>query len=80
MMTTAAELKLGDVVSTHPEDPFSTCVVRKIVDGMVHLYRPYAVTSDFSYTGGVIPYIGIEEFAIHADSREVKLYSRKEVR
>jgi hypothetical protein len=59
---TAAELNLGDVIRV--TDVFGDAVVRKITITDIYVFRPYATTSDFSYVGGVIPYIGIEEFSI----------------
>lgn len=68
----AKELDLGDEVSTFPGDPsdhsFSAAVVTKKEAEGVTLFRPYAITSDFEYTGGVIPYIGFEEYRVSGDS------------
>lgn len=76
-----SELQLGDVVSLFPDDVFSGCVVRQIKDGYAHLFRPYATTADFSYTGGVIPYIGVEEFTLDmSDKREITLFERKKLK
>jgi len=62
-------LKLRDVVRMRGNvNPFGTAVVYNIRDGMVHFYRPYAVTADFETTGGVIPYIGIEDYAVELTS------------
>jgi hypothetical protein len=77
----AKDLKLADVISTLPGDhPFSTAIVTQVKDGAVKLFRPYALTADFSYTGGVIPYIGTEEYTIFADDKEVDLFSRKDLK
>ena len=59
------ELQLGDMVTQNPYQrgaPWSTCIVKQISDDEVTLFRPYGTTADFSYTGGVICYVGIEEF------------------
>lgn len=52
-------LKLGDRVELF-EGAYGTATVIQIEDDKVTFYRPYIHTSDFSYTGGVIPYIGTE--------------------
>ena len=62
------ELQLGDVVVQNPLDPrrpWSTCIVKKVADDEVTLFRPYGTTADFAYTGGVICYVGIEEYKVH---------------
>jgi hypothetical protein len=75
-----SELKLGDTVEVF-EDAFGSAVVNQIKDGSVHFFRPYATTEDFSYTGGVIPYIGIETFTRPTtDTSTVKVWRRKEVK
>lgn len=72
------EIQLGDVVSLFPDDPFSTAIVRQIKDGFIHLFRPYVTIADFSYTGGVIPYIGIEDYTISVDQDiAITLYERR---
>jgi hypothetical protein len=76
-MVKPAELQLRDVVKLS-DIPFAYAVVRQIADGKIELFRPYATTSDFSHTGGVIPYIGIEQFAIPInDSRTIELVERR---
>lgn len=73
-----SELQLGDVVSLYPEMAFSASIVKQIKDGYATLFRPYGVTADFSYSGGVITYIGVEEFHISLESdRTITLYERK---
>jgi hypothetical protein len=54
---------LGDIVTLSRDtgNPYSHCTVCKVNDdGTVNLFRPYTHTADFSYTGGVICYVGIE--------------------
>lgn len=67
--TLARDLQLRDVVrSTH--GPFSDSTVRKLAtkdDPFITLFRPYVHCADFEYTGGVITYIGHEDFKIYAD-------------
>lgn len=83
-----SELCLADVVDTGGIDGFSTCIVIRIVEptdenkyGSVTLFRPYATTSDFSYTAGVIPYIGIEQFEVFRNSgRTWKVVGRRAIR
>lgn len=59
-----ADLKLGDVVQTF-DGAFNTAVVVKIEPGEhVMLFWPFATTSGFETTGGVIPYIGFEQYPI----------------
>ena len=75
-----SDLQLGDVVQVF-EGPFGSAVVNQIKDGSVHFYRPYATTDDFSYTGGVIPYIGLEMFTRPVtDNSTVTLWRHKEVK
>lgn len=56
-----ADLKLRDVVSVSDYE-FSYAIVKQIKDGNITFYRPYAVSEDWSHTGGVICYMGVEEF------------------
>lgn len=71
-----SELQLGDFVSLFPDEPFSTSIVKQIKDGRVTLFRPYGTTADFSYTGGVITYIGIEDFSLDISDNMITLYRR----
>lgn len=66
-------LSLGDIVQLF-DDGYGTATVVQITDDEVHLFRPYVHTADFSYTGGVIPYIGTETVKLwRKDSRDIKL-------
>ena len=59
------DLKLGDVIRLGMSGTYEDATVYRInKDGSVQVWRPYVTTADFSYTGGVIPYIGIEDFAL----------------
>lgn len=62
----AKNLQVGDVVKCLKFEEFSTAIVRGIdhETNSVVLFRPYATTAGFTYTGGTIPLIGIEEFKI----------------
>ena len=73
-----SQLQLADVVRMSPDTmAFSTAIVTQIKDNIITLFRPYGVTADFSYTGGVICYTGIEEYTIYSSDREVELLERK---
>jgi hypothetical protein len=80
MKVKAKDLKLADVVRTFPDMSFGTSTVKQIKDGIITLFRPYVHTADFSYTGGVMCYIGIEEFKIPADDRTLEVMERKELK
>lgn len=80
-MVLARDLKMGDVVQAF-DDAFGTAVVTKVdeKESAVTLFRPYAITGDYSHTGGVTPYTGAETWRICRDQRVYKVYSRKEVK
>lgn len=67
--TTVTDLKdinLGDVLEID-NDCYGHCTVyRKNKDGSIQVTRPYIKCNDFEYTGGVMTYIGHEDFAIHS--------------
>ncbi len=74
------ELKLADVVQLF-DGPFGTGSVTQIADGVVTVMRPYGATADFSTTGGVIHYTGLETVKYWLDSSTTLLvYSRKELK
>ena len=61
-----SSLSLGDVVRLNGQGVYSDATVKKLnEDGSVQVIRPYIQTADFSYTGGVMCYIGFEDFALH---------------
>lgn len=60
-------LNLGDVVRVWNDDAYGDATVKQIKDGQVTFFRPYVQTADFSYTGGVICYLGFEEFTRFLD-------------
>lgn len=66
----AHDMLLGDTVEMVEERPrpWSSCIVKQVTDEEVTLFRPYGVTADFSYTGGVICYVGVEEYKVMRDS------------
>ena len=64
-----AELCLGDVVRLPGGFPFADAVVKQVVrkldaNPVVTLERPYMVTQDFEYTGGVICSLGHEDIVM----------------
>lgn len=62
-----AELKIGDVVKLlpiNPNDTFNEMTVIAATTAFVKFFRPYVHLGDFTHTGGVTPYIGIEEFEV----------------
>lgn len=77
------ELKLADVVELF-DGPFGTAVVTDITDDEVILHRPYGVTLDFSYTGGVPYSVGNEVCKyLRSSTRnhyQFKVWQRKELR
>lgn len=55
------EIGLGDVVDFGWKDGYSQgTVCCTHVNGLVDVFRVYVKSEDFSYTGGVICYIGTE--------------------
>lgn len=81
----ASELKLADVVILN-QHAYSYATVKQITKRgtdlvNITLFRPYTQTADFSYTGGVICYIGIEEFTITVpDYEKFIVVERKELK
>lgn len=63
----ARDLVLGDVVKVM-EGAWGWATVVRIEEDVVHLFRPYVHVGDFSYTGGVLHYIGSETFSLIRDS------------
>lgn len=58
------ELQTGDTVRFDGIDGFQTAIVKQVTDKEVTFFRPYGTTADFEYTGGVICYVGVEEFSV----------------
>ena len=68
------ELKLGDTVKLG-DGPYMTATVKQILnDGTVTFFRPYVATSAFSYTGGLICTIGIEEFSTNRNDQTWEVF------
>ncbi len=76
-----SELQLADKIYSPDNYDLGNSVVKQIKEGMITLFRPYPITENFSYTGGVICSIGIDEYTICQDSdRKWILISRKELK
>jgi hypothetical protein len=82
MKVAVKDLKLGDVVSLfNDKSPYGNATVYRInPDGSAQVWRPYVTTADFSYVGGVIPYLGIEDFALYGGSDVERISEGKELR
>src|ERR1035437_9172033 len=77
----ARDLRLADTINLDNVIPWGYAIVKQIKDGEVTLFRPYGTTADFSYTGGVIPYTGIEDIKVSRDSdRAFIVDERKELK
>jgi hypothetical protein len=79
----AIELQVGDTVRLDKGGygPWMTAIVSKIENDLIHLFRPYGTTAGFRYTGGVICYIGIEQFTRPLVKTErFFVYRREELR
>lgn len=63
-------ITLGDIVKLRGSgNTYSEGTVKKVnEDGTFVVFRPYVHTADFSYTGGIICYVGIEEYTTDEDS------------
>ena len=73
------ELQLADQVVD--DKLLGICTVQKLTETEITFFRPYTHTGDFSYTGGVICYVGIEEWTDDRNrNRDWKLITRKELR
>lgn len=76
------EMRMRDVVSMVCRDqgdgrPWQFCIVKNVTDAYIELYRPYAVSEDFSTTSGVICYMGLEQYRIEKESHvEYLLFER----
>lgn len=74
-----SKLQLGDVIQVYDNGPFNTAVVTQVdVDG-IHLARAYMITDDISYTNGVTPYLGMEQYSVPFNDREYMLWHRKAI-
>ena len=77
----AKDMQLADVIRWPELGDWNTCIVKNVTDKDVALFRPYGHHADFSYTGGVICYIGVGDCTISRDStHEYELLRRTELR
>jgi hypothetical protein len=62
------ELSPGDHIKLLGAGEYTTATVyQKSPDGDCKVWRPYVHTADFTYGDNrVVPYVGIEDFTIHA--------------
>ncbi len=80
------QLQIADrVVSLYldgqPDLELGVQTVKQVKDGTVTMFRPYTHTADFSSTGGVICYVGVEEYQMEVDTdRQWILISRTTLR
>lgn len=75
------KLQLADVVDLGGRDGYSYATVKQIRDNTITFFRPYVQTADFSYTGGVICYIGFEEFTLPLNHQVIyKVVSRTKLK
>ena len=70
-----SELKLGDIVQSF-EGSYDHATVKQIKSASIVLFRPYVHTSDFSHSGGVICYIGFEEYEISINDIPITLIEK----
>jgi len=75
----ASELKLADTIQVECS-AWNFAIVKQVTEQDVVLFRPYGVTEDFSYSGGAICYVGIEEYSIPRNDRLVRLLERRELK
>ena len=72
-----SELQLADQVIEQGNHSLGILTVKNIVNGNVTFFRPFTHTADFSYTGGVICYVGIEEYTVTHDRSDYTLIERR---
>ena len=72
-------LQIADVVLDTDAHNLGLITVQNIKEGVISFFRPYTHTADFSYTGGVICYTGVETFKreVSDDRIDYELVSRK---
>lgn len=76
----AALLRIGDKVQAF-DGPFGSAIVTNVTETDVMLFRPYGTSEDFLCSGGVIPYIGIEQFSLSRSAGgEFTIWERKELK
>lgn len=75
----ASKLGLGDIVQAF-DGPFGTAVVKQVGEEGAALFRPYAVTGDFAFTGGVIALVGIEQWTVPPNQTVTRLEKGKRLK
>lgn len=82
VQVTIKELKLGDIIALDfGGGPWNHAIVKKITETDVILFRPYGTSADFSYTGGVICYVGMEEIPYSlSENYSFSVVERKELK
>ena len=75
MKVKARDLKLGDVVDLEGGG-YMVATVVKTGEGRVRVVRPFVHTGSFSYTGGVLWYIGVEEVDLWSGPGTDREYER----
>ena len=74
MRETANVLLLGDRVNLfadQPGAPYGWATVVQVTEEEVTVVRPYVHTSDFSYTGGLMSYLGQETCKLYRKSDRI---------
>lgn len=67
LIVNGSQLFLGDVVRQLPVNPreaFNELTVVNIADEYITFYRHFTHLADFTYTGGVLAYVGISTFQV----------------
>ena len=74
-----SELQLADVVSIPGGNgtPWIHSIVKNVTDKEVTFFRPYGTHEGFSYTGGVICTIGVEEYSMPRDGKYTYFVHRR---
>ena len=79
----AKDMQLADVVQMVGgfNEGWGASIVKQVTDQDVTIFRPYGHHANFSYTGGVICYVGIDEYNLRRDSSvEYELLRRTELK
>ena len=72
------DLDLGDHIKLFEYgQAYETYLVIRLEYGLVHLRRPYMTHSNFSYTGGIVWSVGIEECTIRRSVDSIVWLMRK---
>lgn len=76
-----SELQVCDVVhlpyvgeDPRISNPWSIMIVKDIQGNVVTFWRCYGSMSDFSYSGGVICYTGVETYQAYRDHKDLYYY------